>query len=121
MGVKLVIPGRLPGLNDYIDDNRADKHVAAKRKKEVEEEICWHILSQLKGKKFNAVRLRFGWYEGNMKRDKDNIAFAKKFVLDALQKAGTLKGDGWKQVIGFVDDFYVDRERPRVEIEIEAV
>lgn len=51
----------------------------------------------------------------------DNIAFAKKFILDALVKKGVLKDDGWKWVKGFTDEFFVDKKNPRVEVEMEEV
>lgn len=89
-------------------------------KKAIEESICCEIKKQIKDK-FDTVTLAFVWYEPNQKRDKDNIAFAKKFILDALQEAGTLTGDGWSQVVGFSDEFHVDKENPRIEIEIKVV
>jgi Holliday junction resolvase RusA-like endonuclease len=47
----------------------------------------------------------FKWIEGNIRRDLDNVAFAKKFVLDALQKAEILPNDDQKYVKGFRDNF----------------
>jgi len=74
-----------------------------------------------KGKVTKPVTAKFTWYEENRRRDKDNIAFAKKFIFDGLVKAGVLKGDGWDYVAGFSDDFKVDKHKPRVEIEIREV
>lgn len=116
--MKLVITGKLPGLNEYIAACRANRYAGAEMKKDAEAVIGWEIRSQLKDQKFESVSVVFHWYEPNKKRDKDNIAFAKKFVLDALQAAGTLAGDGWGQVIGFVDKFYIDKQNPRVEVEL---
>ena len=65
-----------------------------------------------------AVYLRFNWIEPNKRRDKDNIASAKKFIIDALVKSGILENDGWKNVIGFSDRFSVDKNNPRIEVEI---
>lgn len=39
--------------------------------------------------------------------DIDNIASAKKFILDALQECGILEGDGQKQLVGFSDRFVI--------------
>lgn len=116
-----MIPGKLPGLNEYIEACRANKYAGAEMKQQAEEIIRWEVKRQLRHKVFTAVMLKFSWYEPNRKRDKDNIAFAKKFILDAMQAAGTLAGDGWGQVVGFRDEFNVDKLNPRVEIEIEAV
>ena len=52
---------------------------------------------------------------------KDNIAFAKKFIQDALVKSRVLKNDGWNDIDGFSDDFRVDKKRPRVEVRIEEI
>ena len=91
--MKLVIKGRLPGLNDYISAERSNRHQAA----------IMHYVS----------------YEKDRRRDKDTIAFAKKFIQDTLVKAGILKNDGWAQIYGFTDAFRVDPENPRVEVEIK--
>ena len=116
----LVIAGRLPGLNEYVKACRANKQAGARMKEDTEQIIKAYIMQQLRGKQFtDKVALKFNWYEENKRRDKDNIAFAKKFVLDALQSAGVIPGDGWKQIRGFRDEFYIDKDSPRVEIEIE--
>lgn len=67
------------------------------------------------------VYIDFRWYEENTRRDKDNIAFAKKFILDALVELGILQGDGWKWMTGFSDSFFIDKDNPRIEIEITEV
>ena len=119
MTVKLVIPGRLPGLNDYIKAERGNKYVAAKIKRETEAMIVLAIRSKLRGARFHApVTMHYCWYEPNTRRDKDNISFARKFVQDALVGAGVLQGDGWKHIDGFTDRFFVDANIPRVEVTI---
>lgn len=32
-----------------------------------------------------------------------------------------LKNDGWKEITGFSDEFFVDVNNPRIEVEIEEV
>ena len=49
------------------------------------------------------------------------MAFAKKFVQDALVKAKVIQNDSQKWVVGFTDDFGVDQKNPRVEVEIMEV
>ncbi len=116
---KLIIPGQLPGLNEYIEAERANKYKAAKLKENTESYIFWSIKSQLKGLCIAyPVFMSYNWIEPNKRRDKDNISFARKFVQDALVKAGVLKNDGWNQIDGFEDSFNVDKLNPRVEIEI---
>lgn len=114
----LIINGRLPGLNDYTKACRANKFVGAKMKKECEGIILTEIKNQRIGQFKGSVRLKFRWYEKNQRRDIDNIAFAKKFILDALVTSGTIEADNWKCVVGFEDEFYVDSANPRIEVEI---
>lgn len=119
MTYKLIIPGSLPGLNEYINAERCHRIKAAKMKKSVENVICYLIRIQLKGVHIKKpVWISYKWVERNRMRDKDNIAFARKFAQDSLVKAGTLTGDGWKEISGFSDSFEVDAKNPRVEIEI---
>lgn len=118
--VTLTIPDRLPSLNEYTRACRSNKYTGAKMKKEAEEIIGWNIKLRLKDIHFDApVRLKFRWFEPNRRRDLDNVAFAKKFILDALVKNGVLPDDGPKYVIGFTDEFFIDKDHPRVEVDIE--
>ena len=118
--MKLIIPCQLPGANTYIDACRRNKHLANKLKHQAESAVMWAVRSQLCGVRFDGpVIMRYTWVEPNRRRDKDNIAFAKKFVQDALVRSGVLANDGWAQIIGFSDDFAVDGKRSRVKVEIE--
>lgn len=113
------IQGTLPNLNDYIKACRANKYAGAEMKNKTEHLVILHARKLPTYKK--PVFVKFHWIEPNRNRDKDNIAFAKKFIFDGLVKAGKLKGDGWKFVEGFSDTFGVDKANPRIEIEIREV
>ena len=120
--VKLVIEGQLPNLNDYTKACRADRYAGAKMKASSENIITAYIMQQLKGVHIQGtVELKFKWYEKNKRRDLDNVCFAKKFILDALVSNRIIIADGWKGVIGFTDHFFVDKENPRIEVEIMEV
>lgn len=114
----LIIDGGLPSLNEYTKACRSNKFAGANMKKSAEAIIRNYIFLQslkpLKGK----VKLAFRWYEQNRKRDLDNICFAKKFILDALVSAGIIETDSWRCVIGFTDEFFVDKENSRIEVDI---
>lgn len=116
--MKFTIQGRLDGLNDYIKANRSNRYAGAEMKRRNEELV---MLSVRKVKIKQPVKIAFKWYEKNLRRDMDNIAFAKKFILDALVKKEVLQDDGWKWVKGFTDEFYIDKKNPRVEVEIREV
>lgn len=113
---ELTIIGRLDGLNDYTKACRTNKFAGNKMKQENESHITIFIRNQLSEERFERVAIRFNWFEPNRKRDPDNIAFAKKFILDALVKEGVLKNDTQKYIEHFEDYFYVDASNPRVEV-----
>lgn len=118
--VTFTIEGQLPNLNDYTLACRSHRQMGARMKKNAEAIISAYIIQQLKGVAFKkTVKLSFRWYEPNRKRDLDNICFAKKFILDALVSNGIIVADGWKGVVGFTDNFYIDKENPRIEVDIQ--
>ena len=119
---KLIIPGRLPTLNEYSAAERTNAKYAAKLKKDTENMIAWLAITRLPGLEIkNPVHIDYLWIEKDKRRDLDNISFAQKFVQDALVKAGVLKNDGWKHVEGFSHSFAVDAKNPRVEVSIREV
>lgn len=95
------IPFRLPGLNEFLRAAKGNKYQAARIKKYVDQDIALF----LKGRVKKPVHVTFVWFEPNRRRDKDNVAFGKKFILDALQKKGVLPNDNNKWVSGFTDEF----------------
>lgn len=121
--MQLLIPGRLIGLNDYIKIERGNKYAASAKKKNIEAEIIAQIKSQPIGHRTfqSPVRMHYHWVEKNTCRDKDNIAFARKFIQDALVKAGVLINDNWSYVVGFTDTFSVSKTSPRIEVAFEEI
>jgi len=118
--MKLVIDGRLPSLNEYTLACRSKSwYKGAKMKEDAEAVVMGAIRQQLKGIKFtDQVYITFTWIEQNRKRDLDNVCFAKKFILDALVKCEVLTNDNRKHVSGFRDYFEIDKNNPRIEVEI---
>lgn len=121
MTCKLVIGGTLTTLNEYIEIERSKfGHILANNlKRENQEYIYPYIVTQLKGIAFEKpVYMRYTWYLPDKRKDKDNIVFARKFIQDALVVKRIIPNDGWNDIIGFSDNFEVDRRNPRIEIEI---
>lgn len=113
------IKGRLDGLNEYIAAMNINRHVGNKLKQKNQDYISLFLRPV---KQFSKqVKVHFFWIEPNTMRDVDNIAFAKKFILDALVKKGILPNDTQRWVKGFSDQFEVDKDNPRIEITIEEV
>ena len=120
---KLIIFGRLPGLNEYIDAERTNRYKAASLKADAERLVMAYARRDLKRWRAKSpVYMRYTWYEANRRRDKDNVSgYGRKVIQDALVKGGYLRNDGWNEIAGFSDDFRVDKSRPRIEIEIEEL
>lgn len=109
---------KLPSLNEYVNLCRRNRYESADFKKKIERSISQY-LKRLKVFK-NPVIVHFTWYEKDMRRDADNIAFAKKFILDSLVKSGKLKDDSRKYVVGFTDKFEKSKQT-KVKITIEEI
>lgn len=113
---RATIPMRLPSLNEYIDACRSNKYMANNMKKQAQKAVGWYIKNLPKFTK--PVKIQFTWVsEKDDRRDLDNICFAKKFILDALQECGKLENDNRKYVTGFTDEFiYGESYEVRLEI-----
>lgn len=116
--IKCEIKMKLPSLNEYVAVCRENKFKAAKYKNDVEKKIGMFIWKLPRFDK--PVKIHFLWVEGSKRRDLDNVAFAKKFILDALVKYGKLKDDNRKCVTAFTDDFDYGKET-KVILTIEEV
>lgn len=122
MNYKFTIRGTLPGLNDYTYAERSNAKFGGSFKKKWES-VVMHAARSLGNVEFEEpVYMVYHWYEKDRRRDKDNIcAFGRKVIQDALVKARFLRNDGWKNIAGFEDRFYVDKDKPRVVVEILEV
>ena len=116
----LKIPGELPDLNAYMNISRGNKFAAAKWKKTVENDLVVLIRQQgLKPVKKYPVSIIYDWHCKDRRKDKRNISFGAKFVEDALQKAGIIRNDGWKELTDPEDNFYVEKWKPCIIVTIE--
>jgi len=90
------------------------------RLKKTEEARVQTEIMLAKLKKINtSVYITYKFYRKDKKKDKSNIAaFARKVIEDSLVKMGILKNDGWNDVEGYHDEFYIDKDNPRIEVEI---
>lgn len=116
----LTIPGRLPGLNEIIAAAKSHYAKYSTEKKERTEEVAW-LAKQARLPRFEKAYLVITWYEPNSRRDPDNVMAGQKFILDGLVQAGVLPGDSQKYIQGIYHRFRVDKQNPRVEVEIRGV
>lgn len=117
MGVRLIIPGTLPGLNEIIDAAKTTPYAYREMKKTYTELIAWEAKRQ-KIPFYDKADFTIIWFCPNKRHDKDNIMAGTKFIFDGLKEAGKIKNDGWGQIGSIEHIFGVDREKPRIEVEI---
>ena len=115
---KATIEMKLPSLNEYVNVCRTNPYKASKFKKDLERDIGYFLQTLPSFDK--PVKIHFHWIEQNRRRDLDNVAAAKKFILDAMVKVGVLTNDNRKCVAAFTDTFSYDKEA-KVVLEIEEV
>ena len=80
--------------------------------------VCKEVVNRYEPIRNYPVHLHFDWCRKDRKTDPDNIASAKKIVIDGLIQAGILEGDGWAHVCGLSDAFHIDKGNPRVVVTI---
>lgn len=119
MRQKFTIHDRLPGLNEFIAQQRANKYGGNLMKRYIQKQVEWEIrsakLMPIKGRVF----IHYTFYEPDKRRDKDNIAaVAYKVIQDALVATGILRGDGWDCIENWDQDFEVDKQHPHIDVEL---
>lgn len=119
--MSIIIKGELADLNTYIAADKNNRYSGGRVKKSETSRVCREVRVQKVPpvpKAHYPVSLLFRWYSKDNRKDIDNVAFAKKFILDGLVLARVLENDSRKFVNGFTDEFFIDKSNPRVEIEI---
>lgn len=119
--IQVIIPGHFGGLNEFVDANRRKRGNwnAGNSMKQKDQRRIIQYLPDIRFRK--PVYISYVFYEKNRKRDKDNISgYFHKIFQDACVQAGVLDNDGWKNIIGFSDEFHVDQKNPRIEIFLEV-
>lgn len=115
--MKLIIQGRLPGLNEIIAEAKKHPKKYSAMKKQYTEQVAWEAKAQ-KLKPFKRADFLITWYCSDKRRNKDNIMAGTKFLLDGLQMAGVVTNDGWSQIAKVTHELVVDAKFPRIEIDI---
>ena len=117
--MKIIIHGELTNLNTYINNERGNKFNAARIKRDETTKCAYYFMG--KGCCEKRYFISFVWFLKDKRKDPDNIAFAKKFILDGMVRAKFIKTDSLKHIAGFSDNFFIDKKNPRVEIGIIPV
>lgn len=115
-----VIPGVLPGLNEYIKAIDNSRYEGNKLKRDTEDFIIRCIHAGL-GKYKTAecvVQVHIKFIERDRRRDYDNITSATKFILDAMRTSGVIYNDGQSFLLPSTFEYGTDKDDPRVVVTI---
>lgn len=118
--IEVFFEGEFPGLNEYILEERRHRMKGAAMKKEQTMAVKYMLVGHHPINEYPVV-MEFTWYCKDRRRDPDNIAFARKFILDGMVDASFLKNDTMEFIIGFSDRFVVDPKKPGVTVVIRTV
>ena len=129
MEYKVIIKGQyfgkntFPDLNNYLSECSRHPQAGAKMKRDFMMIASNAIRRQLPRVHIpGTVKIHYRYYEYSKKRDPSNVnAFAVKVIEDALQKCEVISNDGWANIAGYSQDFFVDKENPRIEVYIREV
>ena len=109
----------LPSLNEVINANRTTRTVRKKNGRTVrlskgadqKKQYTGIIAGLVRGKHAPVPQEPlvwvFQWVCEDKRTDPDNITVGAKFILDGLQEAGIIEGDGWRQVGAIIHTFEV--------------
>lgn len=118
---KILINRKLPSLNDVIQKNRQNRYEGARYKSEIESDIAWAIKKAMQEGNLHPVEKPciaiIDWYEGDRRRDVDNIQSSAKFILDALVEQKILKNDNRRHVKQVFHTVH-DAEKHYVEVRL---
>ncbi|MFW5433729.1 RusA family crossover junction endodeoxyribonuclease [Paenibacillus apiarius] len=116
--MKIEIQGGLPALNEIIDAAKSHWSVYREMKETNTNLVAW---TAKKLPPIERADVTIIWWCKDQRKDKDNIMAGQKFIFDGLKEAGVIGNDGWKQIGDVTHRFRVDRNNPRIEIEIDEV
>lgn len=115
--MKLIIPGEMTNLNKYVNAERTNKFMAAKIKKDETERVYWECKKQgnLKAR-MPISEVLIDWYTKDARTDCDNLMI--KAIFDGMVMAKVIPDDSRKYINAITIRAYVDKRKPRCEVEI---
>ena len=114
---ELTIYGSFPSLNKVISTAKNHWSQYAKLKKE----LTLSVAVQAMGaglKPGDKAMVSFSWFLKDKRMDVDNVSHGQKYILDGLVEAHIIPTDGQKHISVLEHSFDVDRDNPRVVVQI---
>lgn len=116
------IPLELPDLNSY---NKASRSIngailANRIKQETDRKISLFLTRPI-FPLLTPVKATFCWTVKDKRKDPDNVAFATKFIFDAIVKKGILSDDNLNKIAEIHHYFVVDKDNVGVEISLDTM
>jgi len=120
--------GRMPTMN--VEINEAKRHWSnwSNRKRDLTDGIALLMKSAARGLAVmrGPVRIRFDWTvriaRNGAAPDPDNVRFAAKYLLDALQRADVILNDDWRTIRELSDTYrYGEDVEDGVTITVEEI
>lgn len=120
MSQKFVIDGRLMGLNEYVNRNRASARKGNRAKREQTELVAAYVRRARLKPMDGPIEVGVCWVEGKARnglvRDEDNILVGLKFILDALVECGIIPDDNPRVVRNIYNTFVFNSDDPHIEV-----
>lgn len=114
-----------PSLNDYLREVGRNPKGGGRYKNQYKNIAIVSFRRELRGFKATKpviIKYRYGEPKKGNKRDLSNIvSLSMKFIEDALQDCGCLKGDDPRYVKGFIHEFTYTDEKPFIEVTIYEI
>ena len=105
----ITIPGTFPDMNRIIAASKKHWSEYAKFKRTHTDLVVAAVKNRHEPITDYPVWLAFDWYCKDRRIDPDNIAAAKKMIID-----------GWNHICGLSDTFHIDRRNTRVTVSLMA-
>lgn len=115
----------IKGLNELLGGRMYDFRTKKYRNpvKSANDAICARAIRKyMRGVKIDKpIQCTYWIYAQDKRHDRTNLYDCDKSFLDALQQVGVIKNDSWDLVYDSIFHTTLDRNNPRVEVEVEVI
>src|SRR5699024_17710 len=117
--MQIIIKGEFPTLNEVIKVSKSHHMAYANQKKDYTALALIHLENVHKID--YKADWSFTWYRKNRRNDPDNRHVRTKYIFEAYVKKEMNKNVGGNEINSITHKFEVDKDNPRVEINIRSL